>query len=123
VNILRKVLGQVQNLFGVRTWGDLRALIHYATPLVLTVLMGLNLATGNQAAAVVALIVAITSPALAALNTTSGFRTWLYGLLVPLQVFLVSFGVVSDSFATPLFAIIAAVFGSGIAVVNTNTSP
>jgi len=117
-----KYAKKLLDLFGFKTWGDWRALIHGATPAILGLLVDAHIVTGSKGALLAALLVAVTSPALAAVNSTSGFRTWFYGLLVPLQMCLVGWGIVSGTIAGPIFALVAAFVGSGVAVANTPTS-
>lgn len=108
--------------FGFKTWGDWRAMLHSSTPVALGALVDAHVMTGSKAALLGALVVAVTSPALAAVNSPAGLRAWFYGLLVPLQLFLVGWGIVSASSAGPIFAVLAAAVGSGVAVANTKTS-
>jgi hypothetical protein len=109
-------------LFGVKTWGDWRALIHAATPLAVGVLLHAHAVSGNKAALLGALIVAATSPALAAINSLTGFRTWFYGLTVPLQLFLVGWGFFTNDQASAIIAVVTALLSSGVAAANTPTS-
>jgi hypothetical protein len=90
--------------------------------LVVGVLLHLDIANGNKVALAGALLVAVTQPTLAAINSLSGFRTWFYGLLVPLQMFLVGYGYFTNDQASAIIAVVTALLGSGVAVANTPTS-
>ena len=114
-------MSRLSNLFGFRTWPDYRALIYASTPAVLSLLVHARLTSGSQAALIAALLVSTTAPALAA-RYDSGFRAWFQRCLVPLQGFLIGWGLITDETVAPLFGIFAAIVGSGIAAANTPTS-
>ena len=108
-------------LFGIRTWADGRALLHATTPAVLSLLVHAHLANGSHASLVAALLISVTAPAVAARYDT-GFRAWFYRMLVPLQAFFIGWGLLTDEKLAPLFGILTAIVGSGIAAANTPTS-
>ncbi|AWH13645.1 holin [Mycobacterium phage AlishaPH] len=107
---------------GIRTWGDLRLQIHVLSPYAVTAMVTWNIASEDKAKLIVGLVLAVASPALAFFNTRDGFRRWVYGLLPPLQAFIVGFGWAQDSTLTPLMAAIVALLGGEMAAANTPSS-
>ncbi|ASR77964.1 holin [Mycobacterium phage Bella96] len=107
---------------GIRTWEDLRLQIHVLSPYAVTAMVTWNIASEDKAKLIVGLVLAVASPALAFFNTRDGFRRWVYGLLPPLQAFIVGFGWAQDSTLTPLMAAIVALLGGAMAASNTPSS-
>ncbi|APU93136.1 holin [Mycobacterium phage Belladonna] len=107
---------------GIRTWEDLRLQIHVLSPYAVTAMVTWNIASEDKAKLIVGLVLAVASPALAFFNTRDGFRRWVYGLLPPLQAFIVGFGWAQDSALTPLMAAIVALLGGAMAAANTPSS-
>ncbi|ADL71121.1 holin [Mycobacterium phage Deby] len=107
---------------GIRTWEDLRLQIHVLSPYAVTAMVTWNIASEDKAKLIVGLVLAVASPALAFFNTRDGFRRWVYGLLPPLQAFIVGFGWAQDSTLTPLMAAIVALLGGAMAAANTPSS-
>ncbi|QFG09415.1 holin [Mycobacterium phage Yuna] len=107
---------------GIRTWEDLRLQIHVLSPYAVTAMVTWNIASEDSAKLIVALVLGVASPMLAFANTRDGFRRWVYGMLPPIQAFVVGFGWATDSTLTPLMAAIVALLGGGLAAVNTRTS-
>ncbi|AVO21970.1 holin [Mycobacterium phage Adonis] len=107
---------------GIRTWEDLRLQIHVLSPYAVTAMVTWNIASEDKAKLIVGLVLAVASPALAFFNTRDGFRRWVYGLLPPLQAFIVGFGWAQDSTLTPLMAAIVALLGGALAASNTPAS-
>ncbi|UVD40889.1 holin [Mycobacterium phage Kashi_VT1] len=107
---------------GIRTWEDLRLQIHVLSPYAVTAMVTWNIASEDKAKLIVGLVLAVASPALAFFNTRDGFRRFIYGLLPPLQAFIVGFGWASDSTLTPIMAAIVALLGGALAASNTPSS-
>ncbi|QWY80858.1 holin [Mycobacterium phage BaghaKamala] len=107
---------------GIRTWEDLRLQIHVLSPYAVTAMVTWNIASEDKAKLIVGLVLAVASPALAFCNTRDGFRRLVYGLLPPLQAFIVGFGWAQDSTLTPLMAAIVALLGGAMAAANTPSS-
>ncbi|QJD50433.1 holin [Mycobacterium phage Chris] len=116
------VVAFANDRLGIRTWEDLRLQIHVLSPYLVTAMVTWNVASEDSAKLIVALVLGIASPALAFANTRDGFRRWVYGLLPPVQAFVVGFGWATDSTLTPLMAAIVAVLGGALAATNTRTS-
>ncbi|CAM3535829.1 Holin [Tsukamurella ocularis] len=114
------------SLLNIRTWGDVRAFIHSAAPAVAGILLGTSAFTAHTAqivAAAVALVVAVTDASLAAVNTASGFRRWLYPVLAALGTVLALVGVVTNAQWAIVSAIVPILLGGGVAGANTETTP
>ncbi|QIG61543.1 holin [Mycobacterium phage Ximenita] len=107
---------------GIRTWEDLRLQVHVLSPYAVTAMVTWNIASEDHAKLIVALVLGVASPALAWFNTRDGFRRWVYGLLPPVQAFVVGFGWAEDSTLTPIMAAIVALLGGALAATNTRTS-
>ncbi|QFP94819.1 holin [Mycobacterium phage Marshawn] len=107
---------------GIRTWEDLRLQIHVLSPYAVTAMVTWNIASEDTAKLIIALVLGVASPALAFANSRDGFRRWVYGMLPPVQAFVVGFGWATDSTLTPLMAAIVALLGGALAATNTRTS-
>lgn len=107
---------------GIRSWEDLRLQIHVLSPYAVTALVTWNILDPDKAKLVVALVLAVFSPALAYFNTQDGFRRWVYGLLPALQALLVGFEWFTDAQLAPVMAAIVALLGGTLAATNTPTS-
>lgn len=101
-------------------FGNFRATIYTAAPAVLTALVGWGKLSQDNAVLVGALVTAFIGPALAAVNSLSGLRTWFFGVLATLQPLLVGLGVATDQDITPIIAIVTAVVGAGVASANVH---
>lgn len=110
------------SLFDIRTAGDVRSLLYTATTPVVAYLVYLGVVDGQQAALWLALVAAVLSPLLAAVNTVNGFRKWFYPVVAATSGVLVGYGIFTESAVTPVVAIITALVGSAVAGANTPTS-
>jgi len=121
-NVLAAVKVFVNERLGIRTWEDVRAVVHVLSPYLVTILVNWSLVSEDKARLLVAMAAAAFSPALALWNTQDGFRRWVYGLLPAAQGLIVGFGWASDSQVTPVMAGIVALLGGALASINTRTS-
>lgn len=110
------------NLFNIRTWADVRSLAYTVTTPLIGYLVYLGVVDGSQAALWGALAAAILSPALATVNTVSGFRSWFYPVMGAASAVLVALGIFTDNQITPVVAIITALIGAAVAGANTPVS-
>ena len=126
VGMLGKVWAGVRQFaadrLGIRTWEDLRLQVHVLSPYAVAAMVTWNIASEDTAKLIIGLVLAIASPALAFFNTRDGFRRWVYGILPPVQAFIVGFGWAEDSTLTPIMAAIVALLGGALAATNTRTS-
>lgn len=110
------------DIFGIKTWADVRAFLYVMTPVVLAYLVSLGVVADDSSALWAAFATAVLSPALAAVNTVAGFRRWFYGAVTAGQALLVGLGIFAENQVTPVVAIALAVVGAGVAAANTPTS-
>lgn len=126
MNVLRRGKGAIVDFIherlGIRTSADLRNIVYVTSPYLVTLLVGWNIASEQNAKLIVALVGSVFSPALAFANTDDGFRRWVYGILMPLQSTLIGFGVATESQLTPLISVGVALMGGTLASSNTPVS-
>ena len=109
-------------VFNVRTWADVRALLHLIAPAAATLLVASGVADENLAAQILTLVLAVLSPALATVNTVNGFRVWFYPVLAAASAVLIYLNVFTDNTWSLWLPIIVTLIGPAIAVANTPTT-
>jgi hypothetical protein len=112
----------IQNAFGVRTWGDVRAMIHSGGPAISSLLVGWNIVDDNKATLIAGLLVALASPLAAYPEAENNFRKWLYGVVAAVQAVLIGVVGVVDSPWVDLTGSALAILGGMVASANTTTS-
>ena len=112
----------LQNAFGVRTWGDVRAMIHSGGPAISSLLVGWNVVDDNKASLIAGLLVALASPLAAYPEAENNFRKWLYGVVAAVQAVLIGVVGVVDSPIVDLLGSALAILGGMVASANTPTS-
>ena len=112
----------LQNAFGVRTWGDVRAMIHSGGPAISSLLVGWNVVGDDKAALIAGLLVALASPLAAYPEAENNFRKWLYGVIAAVQAVLIGVVGVVDSPIVDLCGSALAILGGMVASANTPTS-
>lgn len=100
------------SVFSVKSWAQLRALLYVVAPLVIAATVT------THATEWIGLVTAVLAPALAAVNSVDGFRTWFYGVLAAGQAVLIGLNLVTDQQVAPWLSIIGAVLGGGVAAAN-----
>lgn len=108
----------------IRSWSDVRAFVHVAAPGIGATLVGTSAFadSGQAVLAIVGLIVALTSPALSAVNTADGFRKYFYPAVGALGGLLGTFGIVTDTQWALYTSIAVVLLGAGTAGANTPTT-
>lgn len=109
-------------VFNIRTWADVRALIHLVAPAASAILIANGVADENLVTMILTLVLAILSPALATVNTVSGFRQWFYPVLAAASAVLVYLNVFTDNTWSLWLPIIVLLIGPAVAVANTPTT-
>ncbi len=108
---------------GIKSAADVRALIYNSLPVVTTMLVGLGVATSDQAAMWAGLLSAVAGPGLAwwMARSVSSLRTALYAILTAAQALLVGYGLYAGAGGVwlPLVSAVLAMLGGGLAVANT----
>jgi hypothetical protein len=112
----------IQNALGVRTWGDVRAMIHSGGPAISSLLVGWNIVGDDKAALIAGLLVALASPLAAYPEAENNFRKWLYGVIAAVQAVLIGVVGVVDSPIVDLCGSALAILGGMVASANTPTS-
>jgi hypothetical protein len=112
----------IQNALGVRTWGDVRAMIHSGGPAISSLLVGWNVVDDNKASLIAGLVVALASPLAAYPEAENNFRKWLYGVIAAVQAVLIGVVGVVDSPIVDLCGSALAILGGMVASANTPTS-
>lgn len=105
------------SVFSVKSWPQLRAFLYVVAPLVIAATVPTHTVEW------VGLAVAVLAPALAAVNSVDGFRTWFYGVLTAGQTVLLGFNVLTDQQVTPWLSVVTAVVGGGVAAANVHAAP
>lgn len=119
-------LASVKSFFSTPLFNYIRALLYVALPAWLIELVNEGRLTQDRANLVAAVVLAALGPALAAIFAPNGWRTYLFGLAVPVQGLLVGLGAVSNNALGMLvIAMLGAVVTSGVAASNVhrNESP
>lgn len=105
-------------IFDIHSPETLRRFVYGFLPALGAVLVGAGIVTDVQATQWVGLALALISPALAAIKTTSGFRTWLYPVIAAAGAIVTGYGIVgTDTWA--LWASLVPVVLGGVAAGNT----
>jgi membrane-bound metal-dependent hydrolase YbcI (DUF457 family) len=110
------------SVLDIRTFADFRAFLHVVAPGLAALVVGYGVLDSSQAALIVGLVLAVASPAVAALNTADGFRKWFYPVMGAAAAVLIGFGIFAESDVTPWLAFIPVLLGGGVAAANTPTS-
>jgi hypothetical protein len=112
----------LQSALGVRTWGDVRAMVHSGGPAISSLLVGWNVVDDNKASLIAGLLVALASPLAAYPEAENNFRKWLYGVIAAVQAVLIGVVGVVDSPVVDLLGSALAILGGMVASANTTTS-
>lgn len=107
---------------GIRSWSDVRALIHVIAPLLATIAVAKGWADQNVAALGVTLILAVLSPVLATVNTANGFRRWFYPVFAAVTAILIALGYITDGDVALWLPLITVFIGPAVAIANTPTT-
>lgn len=110
------------NALNIRTWSDVRALIHVAAPVIATALIASEWVDKSLATLIVTIVLAVCSPALATINTTNGFRRWFYPVLAAAVALLIWLGYISDADYAAWLPVITLFIGPAVAAANTPTT-
>lgn len=112
----------IQNTMGVRTWDDVRNMVHSGAPALSTALVSWNIVDNDKAVLIAGLLVAMASPLTAYSFADNKFRQWLYGVIAALQAVLIGVVGIVDSTFVDLLGSALAVLGGMVASTNTPVS-
>jgi len=101
-------------------FNTVRAVIYAAVPAVLGALVTAGKLSQDHAALWSAVGVAFFGPALAAVFAPNGWRTWLFGLVAPVQALLVGLGGANNVVAAVVAAVLTSIASSGVAASNVH---
>lgn len=107
---------------GIRSWSDVRALIHVIAPLLATIAVAKGWADENIAGLVVTLLLAVLSPVLATVNTVNGFRRWFFPVFGAATAVLIALGYITENDVTLWLPLITVFVGPAVALANTPTT-
>ena len=110
------------SLLDIRTPADVRALIHVAAPVAAGAVVAMGWADDGIVQLVVAIILAVTSPLLAMVNTKNGFRQFFYPVLAAVAGLLIGLGYFTHESYDAWLPIITLAIGPAVAAANTPTS-
>ena len=109
------------NALNIKSWADVRALLHVIIPAVMSLTVAYGFTNENNSVLIGGLLLALVDPALSIANTQNGFRKYFYGILNAAQALLLGLGIFTDAQLGPIVTIIGLVLG-GVAAANTDTS-
>jgi hypothetical protein len=112
----------IQNTLGVRTWDDVRNMIHSGAPALSAALVGWNVVDSDKATLIAGLVVAMASPLAAYPHADNAFRKYLYGVIAAFQAVLIGVVGVVDSPILDLCGSAVAILGGMVASTNTPVS-
>lgn len=112
----------IQNTLGVRTWDDVRNMVHSGAPALSTALVSWNIVDNDKAVLIAGLLVAMASPLTAYSFADNKFRQWLYGVIAAFQAVLIGVVGIVDSTVVDLLGSALAVLGGMVASTNTPVS-
>lgn len=112
----------IQNTLGIRTWDDLRNMVHSGAPALSTALVGWNIVDGDKAALIAGLLVAMASPLAAYPHADNNFRKYLYGVIAAFQAVLIGVVGIVDSPILDMLGSAVAILGGMVASTNTPVS-
>lgn len=112
----------IQSTLGVRTWDDVRNMVHSGAPALSTALVSWNVVDNDKAVLIAGLLVAMASPLTAYSFADNKFRQWLYGVIAAFQAVLIGVVGIVDSTFVDLLGSAMAVLGGMVASTNTPVS-
>ena len=109
------------NMLALRDWPTIRQWIQVVAAAVLVALVNNQLIASHLADVVVTFIFAVLPPALSVFNSASGFRTWLYSLIMAGQTAVLALDLWTTLQVESIVNVLLAVIGAGVAVTHTPT--
>ncbi|MDV6979675.1 phage holin [Mycobacterium intracellulare] len=103
-------------------FNNLRAMLYVAVPAVLLELVKDGRLSQDRATLWSAVAIAALSPALATVFAPAGWRTYVSGLLIPVQALLVGIGGANNLWALMGAAVIGSIVSSGLWAANVHNA-
>ncbi|AKL88203.1 putative holin [Gordonia phage GMA3] len=113
------------NLFNIRTWRDVIAMVYVIVPLASASLVGYGVFSDQESAVIVGAVLAVLQVILQFTRTENGVRRAFYTVLLAANAVLVWYRVVDENFLTTWLPLINALLigvPASVAVQNVNTS-
>ncbi|EFG75292.1 hypothetical protein HMPREF0591_4792 [Mycobacterium parascrofulaceum ATCC BAA-614] len=117
-----QVLAYIKAFLSTPLFNNLRAMLYVAVPAVLLELVKDGRLSQDRATLWSAVAIAALSPALAAVFAPAGWRTYVSGLLIPVQALLVGIGGANHLWALMAAAVVGSIISSGIWAANVHTT-
>lgn len=111
------------SLLDIKSAADVRALVHVAAPVLAAAAVASGWLDDGLAQLIVTLVLAVASPALAALNTANGFRQFFYPVAAAAAGLLIYLGWWTDAQWAIWLPVLVVFIGPAVAAANTPTSP
>lgn len=117
-----QLLSYIKAFLSTPLFNNLRAMAYVAVPAVLLELAKDGRLSQDRANLLIAVVVAALAPTLASIFAPSGLRTWLSGLLIPVQAALVGFGGATHTWLLVAAAVVGSFISSGIWAANVHNA-
>lgn len=117
-----QVLAYIKAFLSTPLFNNLRAMAYVAVPAVLLELVREGRLSQDHAALWAAVAVAASGPALATIFAPNGWRTYVSGLLIPVQALLVGLGGATHTWMLLGAAVVGSFISSGIWAANVHTT-
>lgn len=109
------------NTLTLKDYPSFRQWIQVVGAAVLAALVSYNYVDGAVAEQILLFVTAVLPPALSALNSADGLRTWLYGVIAAAQTAILTLNITDVAHLDPIVNIILAAVGGSVAVTHTPT--
>jgi len=119
---MMQLLSKLKSYLSSPAFNNLRAVLYVALPAALWQLAKTGQLSTDHATLLAAVAVAAASPALASVFAPSGLKTYIAGLLVPVQAALVGIGGASNTWAMLAAAVIGSIVSSGLWAANVHNA-
>lgn len=113
-------LAKVKTALTSPAFNNIRAILYVALPAALTALVKMGRLSQDHANLWTAVGIAALSPLIAAIWAPAGLRTYLFGLLIPVQALLVAYGGANNMLGVLVAAIATAFISNGLAAANVH---
>lgn len=117
---IKAFLSSVKAYLSTPAFNSTRATIYAASSAILIALVAQGKLSQDRADLIGAIVAAAFSPLLASIFAPAGFRTWLFGLLAPIQGLLVAIGGANNLWVVLIGAVITSVLTTSVASANVH---
>ncbi|QIG58157.1 holin [Gordonia phage Skog] len=110
------------SIFDINSPETARKFLYGFLPVLGVLLVGQGTLSDVEATQWIGLALAVLSPAVAAIKTRNGFRTWVYPVIAGAGAIVVGYGIVDGETWALWFTLVPAVLGN-VAAGNTHDAP